>query len=172
MKTVAITGHTKGIGQAISQYFQSKDYMVHGYSRSNGYDISHEHVNRLIVEEAKNFDVFVNNASHYFGQPDLLIKIMYEWHSVPGKTIINIGSRYTWNDSAYCMQKRLLNEIVKEVYICQYECNVININPGLVDTGRVRDIDGKKMTVENVIEVLDYALQPRPFRIHEITFGI
>ena len=36
---IAIIGHTKGIGKAISKLYKKKGFDIVGLSRSNGYDI-------------------------------------------------------------------------------------------------------------------------------------
>ena len=59
MKTCAITGHTKGIGKAISDKL-SLSYNIIGFSRSNGFDISIDQ--GKIIKESQGADIFINNA--------------------------------------------------------------------------------------------------------------
>ena len=44
---IAITGHTKGVGQAIASRFDD----VMGFSKSTGYDISDDNVVKQIVKK-------------------------------------------------------------------------------------------------------------------------
>jgi hypothetical protein len=87
--TVAVTGHTRGIGAGLYQHL-SPD--VKGFSRSNGYDINSSTDRARIVLESKDCDIFINNAHNGFGQTLLLIDLFQEWKHLD-KTIINIGSR-------------------------------------------------------------------------------
>jgi nucleoside-diphosphate-sugar epimerase len=58
---VAITGHTHGIGKEIYNYFLKNNYEVKGFSRSTGYDISSSTKRKKILENIKDFDIFVAN---------------------------------------------------------------------------------------------------------------
>ena len=48
--------------------------------------------------------------------------------------------------------------------------HIINLKPGLVDTNRVKHIPGKRLSIEEVVAVLDFALNTS-CKIHTITFG-
>ena len=72
MKCV-ITGHTSGTGKALYNYFQQLGWNVVGMSRSNGYDISKDQ--DKIVQDAKDCDLFVNNASYGTAQLGLLKRL-------------------------------------------------------------------------------------------------
>jgi hypothetical protein len=85
----AITGHTQGIGQGLYQRL-SPD--ARGFSLSTGYDITKKEDRRLIIEEVRDCDVFINNATAGFGQTYLFLELFEEWKHL-NKTIINVGSR-------------------------------------------------------------------------------
>lgn len=69
---IGITGHTRGIGKSLYDYFQDNNHTVIGFSRSNGHDID---LNQdKIVEVLKSCDVFINNASSNDSQLQLLKK--------------------------------------------------------------------------------------------------
>ena len=89
---IAITGHTGLVGKALVYECVKQDIKVLGFSRSNGYDItSPESVGNLITD-AKECDIFVNNAyTNSYHQVDLLYRLYDAWKSKP-KTIINIGT--------------------------------------------------------------------------------
>jgi hypothetical protein len=63
-----------------------------GFSLSTGYDITSFNDRQRIIEESKNCDVFINNASADFGQTLLFLELFNEWRD-QDKTIINVGSR-------------------------------------------------------------------------------
>ena len=168
---IAITGHTKGIGNAIYNYF-AENNEVHGFSRSNGYNISDNLSREKIVETIKEFDIFVNNAyNDYDGsQLAMLIEMFRVWKDT-NKMIINISSRNTFADNNYSLTKKQLSVFCeKNVYNTLY---ILNISPGLVNTDRVKDIQGKKMDTAEIISVIDFALNNRNrFKVHNITFGM
>ena len=56
---VAITGHTRGFGNSLYNIFKSQEHDVLGFSRSNGFDISNNLIREHIVDEIKNFDIFI-----------------------------------------------------------------------------------------------------------------
>lgn len=85
---IAITGHTKGIGKSIFDYYSNKHY-VKGFSRSTGFDIT-KNVSK-ILEESSDCNIFINNAWHSAGQLDLLSKWFLD-NENKNRLIINIGS--------------------------------------------------------------------------------
>jgi short-subunit dehydrogenase len=132
MKTVSITGHTKGIGHALLENMSS-DYNLIGFSRSNGYDISTNQDS--IIQIAKNSDIFVNNAYYKKCQIDLFIKMLYLWKYDSNKTIVNIISRVQYDthiQSSYNNNKTQLAEIAHAIN--DRQCRIINVSPGFVAT--------------------------------------
>ena len=89
---IAITGHTGLVGKALVYECAKQHIEVLGFSRSNGYDItSPESVGNLITD-AKECDIFVNNAyTNSYHQVDLLYRLYDAWKTKL-KTIINIGT--------------------------------------------------------------------------------
>ena len=89
---IAITGHTGLVGKALVYECVKQHIEVLGFSRSNGYDItSPESVGNLITD-AKECDIFVNNAyTNSYHQVDLLYRLYDAWKTKL-KTIINIGT--------------------------------------------------------------------------------
>ena len=108
MRIVAITGHTGGLGLALSNYFKERGDEVIGMSRSNGYELPDR--TEAVFDIARTADLFVNNA--YGGQAQAeLIKLLYK--KVP---IISSGSMATDypKDTAYYRNKKLLEETHKK----------------------------------------------------------
>lgn len=89
MTTYAITGHTSGIGKRL---YDKLSPNVKGFSLSNGYDITDVNDRAKIIEESKDCDVFINNATAEFGQTLLFLELFNSWKD-QHKTIINVGSR-------------------------------------------------------------------------------
>jgi len=164
---IAITGHTKGLGQGLFNYFQS--HTVIGFSRSNGYDIALPNIRAKILEEIYDCDVFINNAYNNFDDSQLhLLRNVYNLWEGKDKTIINVSSRYTNGLEKYCKDKEQLDLFCKSKEFSKPY--IINLKPGLIGTERVKNIPGKRMSVEEVVSVLDFALNSN-FKIHSITFG-
>ena len=60
---VAITGHSKGIGKALADIFETNGHTVLGFSRSNGFDIS-ESANRIsILNKSQDADIFIKQIT-------------------------------------------------------------------------------------------------------------
>ena len=87
---IAITGHTHGIGK---RAYDRLCPNIIGFSRSNGYDITNLDDRKRIIEESKDCDIFINNATAEFGQTLLFLELFQEWKNNPNKTIVNVGSR-------------------------------------------------------------------------------
>lgn len=166
---IAITGHTKGIGLGIKEYFESKGHCVIGFSKSTGFDISYPSIREKIINLSEDCDIFVNNAYCNFNdsQISLLKKIYQHWENTD-KTIINISSRYTEGNNLYNIHKRRLDDFCAEnVY---HNPRIINLKPGLVNTERASNIKNPKMEIKDVIDVLDWVLSQN-LKIHSVSFG-
>lgn len=86
---VGITGHTQGIGAAFADYF--KDEEVHGFSRSNGWNLFNKASCDALIHNMKNFNIFINNAPVGEMQEYLFTGILEKWVG-EDKTIVNISS--------------------------------------------------------------------------------
>jgi hypothetical protein len=164
---VIITGHTQGLGLAFGNYF--KGHEVVGFSRSTGHDITDLITRNKIFETLQDANIFINNAYNNFddAQLQLLIGAYNLWQGTD-KIIINVSSRYTSGSEKYCKDKTEQDVFCKsKEFTLPY---IINLKPGLVDTNRVKHIHGKKLSVEEVVAVLDFALNTG-CKIHSITFG-
>jgi NADP-dependent 3-hydroxy acid dehydrogenase YdfG len=125
-----------------------------------------------IAYTVKDFDLFVNNAYNNCdnSQLEMLTEMFNIWKDT-NKIIINISSRYTNAGNIYSLTKKQLNKFCEQNL--HNSLNILNINPGLVDTDRVKHVQGKKMSTDEVISVIDFALNNLDkFKIHNITFGI
>lgn len=87
---IAITGHTSGIGKAL---YQRLDNAL-GFSLSTGYNITNPVERTVIVSQAHDCDVFINNAFDGYGQCEMLFDMWKSWLGT-GKTIVSIGSDVT-----------------------------------------------------------------------------
>ena len=135
---IAITGHTRGIGKALFDKFQSEGHEVVGFSKSTGYDISKDAAR--VITESRSCDVFINNAYHSTAQTALLIAMLGLWKG-SNKFIINMSSklalypaiRRASTDSTYSDTKVKQGEIIRRAMI-NGSPRILNVLPGVVDT--------------------------------------
>lgn len=169
---IAITGHSRGIGLALYDYF-SKNHDVIGFSKSTGYNIANNDNRQRIAKQSADCDMFVNNAySDFVPEAQLeLLKLMHQQWQSSDKIIINISSRFTESNNIYSNAKRELDDYCltnsrSSVYIT-------NLKPGLTDTVRVQSMSGIKMSTTSIVEVVDFILiNKNNFRVHNISFGL
>ena len=93
---IALTGHTKGLGEEIKKVLQDKHNVI-GFSRSNGYDIKSPTDRKKIIKESNECDIFINLAHNYYHQTDILFELYAAWEN-KNKLIINIGSSVVNDD--------------------------------------------------------------------------
>lgn len=162
---IAITGHTRGIGKAIADVFSDQGHEIIGLSRSNGYDIINT---QMIVDAAKDCDVFINNAYHEYEQEKLLKALNIEWKGTE-KTIVSIGSIVTDypriekhldnQDWPYRNHKRSLRDTFRRVIKFPLSCRLVLISPGATDTDMIKQHDCVKMNPSEVAKTVRYAVE-------------
>jgi|TARA_B110000858_G_scaffold128808_1_gene146502 NADP-dependent 3-hydroxy acid dehydrogenase YdfG len=175
MKKIAITGHTRGIGEALFNRLDNENYEVRGYSKSNGFNILRPNgvIKDIVDWDA---DVFVNNAYAPEAQSRLLYKIYEQWVDKP-KLIINMGATssdsinnfaqlgYNPDWTPYVSDKARLDWASLQLsnQFTQGKCRVTMIKPGFVDTdstawlkGLVDDI---MMTADSVAEMIEWVIE-------------
>ena len=142
-KSVAVTGHTSGLGKGVYDYFQSLGYNVKGFSKDNGFDISSkENVDR-IVELTRDCDLFFNNAYHFYQQVEIA-RLWQQQHwsdqhyiintsSIAAEPLADIPNNAAWLKS-YGDEKYLLNKISWEINHSGSKCKSMIIMPGVCQT--------------------------------------
>jgi hypothetical protein len=136
----ALTGHTKGIGKAIYDVLGPAN--CKGFSKSQGYDIEDPFYRQQICKQADKCTVFINNAHSGWGQVELLIELLWQWHD-KHKLIINIGSQAahvilpTTHQYLlqYAAEKAALKNVVDNSQ--DYTCSVEYLAWGYVGTDRI-----------------------------------
>lgn len=188
MKTVAITGHTQGLGKGIADYFESKGYNIRGFSRSNGYDITNPEHREQIIEQSVNADIFVNNAYDFVGGDhgqNLLLYAMTDAWFNENKTLINVSSTagdFIHSTNPYCANKTKQDFHLKKVSFTTKKLQTINLKPSWVATERINSKwpeiavesgtypDVSKLEVVEIVKILDCILSTASVaRITEIT---
>lgn len=137
---IAITGHSAGIGQALSKKFEEDGHEVIGLSRRNGYNIRSL---PKIVAKIESCDVLINNAQAGFAQTELLFEIYKQWQGIKNKKIINISTCMTLfpvstlpgiDMMLYRVQKIALEEAHRQLLHLQEWPKLILVRPGAVAT--------------------------------------
>jgi F0F1-type ATP synthase delta subunit len=159
----AITGHTRGIGQALYQELFQKGYHVVGYSRSNGYDISCEVDRRRILNESKDFDIFVNNAYSPGSQFDLLKELVAQWQG-QRKMILNVSSKAVYADIVPDFMKSYVEDKKSQIdFISKQKLKatpqILNLILGLTDTEMSRSLEARKLDPKKVAELIASLLE-------------
>ena len=80
---IFITGHTRGIGKAIFDLYEDKNFFCYGVSKSTGMDIDKDC--DLIVEQMANFNYIVLNAYEKDSQLRMLKSIVERYQDEPKK---------------------------------------------------------------------------------------
>ena len=142
MSKIAITGHSKGIGEALTKLYTEAGHEVLGFSRSNGFDLFTEE-GRDAVLTHDDCDIFINNAFADASQITLFKAFYEKWRYDNTKTIVNINSRAKYGPIAgreYSMVKKMLHKEWVKILEDHGDrlCRIININPGYVDTQMIR----------------------------------
>jgi len=164
---IAVTGHNSGLGLAIYNHYKN-NHQVFGFSRSNGFNIINHGARKRILDISKNFDIFINNAYNNFDNSQfLLLEEIFQLWNGEDKIIVNISSRYTTEQNLYCLTKK------EQDIFCEKNLynlpKIINLKPGLIDTPRVQNQKGNKLSTDQVLNVLDFALSNN---LRSVTFGL
>ena len=108
---IAITGHSAGIGQALTKIYTEQGHEVVGLSRRNGYNIRSL---PKVVSMIEPCDMFINNAQVGYAQTELLFEVWRRWKGQQ-KYIVNISTQMTdmllppkeeWDE--YIIQKKAM----------------------------------------------------------------
>jgi NADP-dependent 3-hydroxy acid dehydrogenase YdfG len=183
--TVAITGHTSGIGKAYVDACQRKNFKVKGFCRSLGYDITKIQDQERIIAESNDCDIFINNAHDGFSQTELFSRCWIKWkHSskimictgsyVTLRRSYTSGTQHQLGCSHYAAEKAALEMAINWAWTEDTECHVVLIKPALTDTPRTQNMK-KNLKTLNPIDpnalanfVLDSVLNTN-FKIRELT---
>jgi NAD(P)-dependent dehydrogenase (short-subunit alcohol dehydrogenase family) len=137
---IAITGHSAGIGLALSEEYTRLGHEIIGLSRRTGHNIRSVGKIAELIEPA---DIFINNAQVGFAQTELLFEVFRRWQGKPGKKIINISTMMAGEPRAsmpgldmaeYRVQKVALEEAITQLRTYHYHPQVILLRPGGVAT--------------------------------------
>ena len=177
--SIAIIGHTRGIGRAIADLYKDKGYQVIGMSRTNGYDITVDQ--EKIVDTVRDCDLIVINA--HAGRSQLtLLKNMYGRYHDHRKKVVVITSTsgtpegkdedFTDEDyQQYCADKQELIGYIKELQqdLLPRAMSVYDVCPDVVDTDMTKGLwtTLPKLEAKEVAQAVSYCLEST-FNINRI----
>ncbi len=160
-KQIAITGHTSGIGKAIYEAFPNSI----GCSRNTGHDISTQTGRTMILHQAMNCDVFINNAHNGFNQTEMLNTMFDAWKDQDNKHIINIGTDAVpyvdWQvvHRQYPVEKMTLHAQAELLQNQQRRCKITTLGLGHVDTKFNKEYNGNKLSCENIVDTVKWVIE-------------
>lgn len=162
---IVITGHTRGLGKALSQIFDSSENTIVGFSKSSGCDISLDSDRKLILKELETADIFINNAYEPKGQTILLREAMNLWDGT-NKYIVNIGSKCTSSFinnvtnpyvrsfiDEYTITKQEQEQLIKSKLRKSFP-RILNVIPGVIDTEMASIIESKKLNPKDIAALI------------------
>jgi len=176
---IAIVGHTRGIGKAISDLYQKKNYEVIGLSSSNGYDLQFSQVE--IMEQIDDCRLIVINAYVGGGQMTLLKRI-YGKYLFENKKVAVITSTSGTPIGAdeelgnpeyrdYCENKKILIGYIEELQqeLFNKPLSIYDVCPDVVDTEMTKGLweDLPKLTAGEVAEAVRYCFEST-FNVNKI----
>jgi NADP-dependent 3-hydroxy acid dehydrogenase YdfG len=178
-KKIAITGHSAGIGLALSNIYQTRGNEIVGLSRRNGYNIRSI---PKIVNAARECDIFINNAQVGFAQTELLFALYKEWKGKENKKIINISTLMTSEPistipgiemTEYYVQKIALEETIKQLRhyhdwpkLCLIKPGSIATRPGQTSPRPYADVNA---WAQRIVDILDSGPD---LEVEEVSLGV
>jgi NADP-dependent 3-hydroxy acid dehydrogenase YdfG len=175
---IAITGHTAGIGQALSKFYSQQGHVIVGLSRRDGNNIRNI---PKIADQIEPCDMFVNNAQAGYAQTELLFEMAQRWTGTK-KHIVVISTQMTQEPVSvlpglemdqYRIQKVALEESVKQIRNRRLQIKLTTVRPGNIATSADKtvppsaDVDNWAQTL---IEIFQTA-EKNNLRIADISLG-
>jgi short-subunit dehydrogenase len=176
---IAIIGHTRGIGKAIADLYQKKNYTVVGLSSSNGYDLQCSQVE--IMEQLDDCQLIVLNAYVGRGQMTLLKRIYGKFVFEDKKVAVITSTSGTpmGEDeelldpeyAEYCKNKKILIEYIEQLQqeLLNRPLSVYDICPDVVDTDMTKGLweDLPKLRANEVADAVRYCFEST-FNVNKI----
>jgi NADP-dependent 3-hydroxy acid dehydrogenase YdfG len=161
---IAITGHSAGIGQALTKEYTARGHEIIGLSKRHGHNIR---VIPKIADLIEPCDMFVNNAQAGFAQTELLFEIAKRWNQTK-KHIIVISTMMAQDPvsvlpgtemNLYRVQKVALEEAVKQIRHTTPGLRLTLVRPGNIATSPDKtvppaaDVDHWANTLINIFDL-------------------
>lgn len=192
IKRVAITGHTKGIGQQLWNRLEDRGIELKGFSKSTGYNLQRVSTCKKVVQEVVdwNADVFINNAYVPDNQVRLLYLLYEHWENKP-RLIVNLSATssdsitnfsqmgYNENWTPYVSDKARLDFASLQLanMYKKGKCRVSLVKPGFVDTDSTAMFkefaEEYMMTADSVAEQLEWLVDlGKEVQVRNLSFDV
>jgi nucleoside-diphosphate-sugar epimerase len=161
---IAITGHSAGIGQALSNKYIRLGHEIVGLSKRDGNNIR----NTLkICDQIEPCDIFINNAQAGYAQTELLFEMAQRWTGTK-KHIIVISTMMTQapisplpglDMDQYRVQKVALEEAVHQLRYRRLGVKITIVRPGNIATSPDKtvplaaDVDNWAQTLLDLLDI-------------------
>lgn len=177
---IAITGHSAGIGAALSRCYARRGHDIIGLSRRDGHNIRNT---PKIANQIEPCDMWINNAQAGFAQTELLFEMAQRWQGTK-KSIMVISTMMTQDPTSclpgldmdlYRIQKVALEESVKQIRNRHIGVRLTMVRPGNIATSSDKtvppaaDVDHWAETLISIFELAapdliipDISLGPAP----------
>lgn len=126
MITVAVTGHTRGLGQMIHQLLQQRGHTVLGFSLSSGHDLRDWSQRNAMIDLVRDYDWFVNCAKPDYAQSQILYQLMASPYQ---GQILNVGSPVVHRDPGW-RDLGLLEYLTQKVALYHAHSCLDQLHPG------------------------------------------
>ena len=142
---IAITGHSAGIGAALSQAYKEHGHDIVGLSQRDGNNIRNT---AKICDQIEPCDMFVNNAQAGYAQTELLFEMAQRWTN-SGKHIIVISTMMAQDPVSclpgldmdhYRMQKVTLEQAVHQLRNRNLYIQFTIVRPGDIATNNSKTV--------------------------------
>ena len=175
---IAITGHTAGIGQALTQEYVLDGHEVVGLSQREGNNIRNT---PKICDQIDPCDIFINNAQAGYAQTELLFEMANRWQGTH-KHIIVISTMITQEPVSsipgldmdhYRLQKVTLEEAVRQIRHRRLGVKITIVRPGNIATSPDKTVPpGANVNnwARTLLDLFDMATQ-NDLRIPDISLG-
>lgn len=192
IKRVAITGHTKGIGEQLWNRLEDRGIQLKGFSKSTGYNLQRVSTCKKVVQEVVdwNADVFINNAYVPDNQVRLLYLLYEHWENKP-RLIVNLSATssdsitnfsqmgYNENWTPYVSDKARLDFASLQLanMYKKGKCRVSLVKPGFVDTDSTAMFkefaEDYMMTADSVAEQLEWLIDlGKEVQVRNLSFDV
>lgn len=192
LKRIAITGHTKGIGEQLWNRLEDRGIQLKGFSKSTGYNLQRVSTCKKVVQEVVdwNADVFINNAYVPDNQVRLLYLLYEHWENKP-RLIVNLSATssdsitnfsqmgYNENWTPYVSDKARLDFASLQLanMYKKGKCRVSLVKPGFVDTDSTAMFksfaEDYMMTADSVAEQLEWLIDlGKEVQVRNLSFDV
>ena len=136
---IAITGHTAGIGKALTEIYVQQGHEIIGLSQRDGNNIRNI---PKICDQIEPCDIFVNNAQAGYAQTEILFEMAQRWQGTR-KHIIVVSTMMTQDPVSslsgldmdqYRVQKVALEEAVSQIRYRRLGVKITIVRPGNIAT--------------------------------------